>query len=125
AAPPPDQDDSGFSSSLIGVTLITGVALALMTRPGKRKRRLSALLLGFGVGLGLGVIAAPQAGSDTRDLLMSRADEGREYLRRHTENLRDSAGDLLDKGREWVVKQREQLASAVEAGKQAYPDKVG
>ena len=71
------------------------------------------------------VIAAPQAGSDTRDLLMSKADEGKEYLRRQTEGLRDSAGDLLDKGRDLVSKQKDQLTSAVEAGKQAYRDTVG
>lgn len=89
------------------------------------QNRLSYFFLGLGLGVAVGLLFAPKAGSETRDLLMSKADEGKEYLRRQTEGLRDSAGDLLDKGRDLVSKQKDQLTSAVEAGKQAYRDTVG
>ena len=86
--------------------------------------RLSYFFLGLGLGVAVGLLFAPKSGPETRDLLMSKADEGREYLRRRTEDLRDTAGDLVDKGRSVIAKQRDQLNAAVEAGKQAYRDAV-
>jgi gas vesicle protein len=87
--------------------------------------KLSYFFLGLGLGVAVGLLFAPKSGAETRDLLLSKADEGREYLRRRTEDLRDSAGDLVDKGRSVLAKQKDQLSSAVEAGKQAYREAVG
>src|SRR5579863_5630134 len=86
---------------------------------------LSYFFLGLGLGVAVGLLFAPKSGPETRDLLLTKADEGREYLRRRTEDLRDSAGDLVEKGRSVLAKQKDQLSSAVEAGKQAYREAVG
>lgn len=86
---------------------------------------LSYFFLGLGLGVAVGLLFAPKSGPETRDLLLTKADEGREYLRRRTEDLRDSAGDLVDKGRSVLAKQKDTLSSAVDAGKQAYRDAVG
>ncbi len=86
---------------------------------------LSYFFLGLGLGVAVGLLFAPKSGPETRDLLLTKADEGREYLRRRSEDLRDSAGDLVDKGRSVLAKQKDTLNSAVEAGKQAYRDAVG
>jgi gas vesicle protein len=80
--------------------------------------------LGLGIGVGIGMLFAPKSGEETRDLLMSKADEGKEYLKKQTTGLRDSAGDLIDKGREVIGRQKDNLNEAIEAGKQAYRDKV-
>jgi gas vesicle protein len=80
--------------------------------------------LGLGVGVGVGLLFAPKSGEETRDLLLSKADEGKEYLRKQASGLRDSAGDLVDKGRDAVSRQKDMLNEAIEAGKQAYRDKV-
>lgn len=88
------------------------------------QNRLSYFFLGLGLGVAVGMLFAPKTGAETRDMLASKADEGKEYLRRQTEGLRDSATDLLDKGRDLVSKQKEQLDAAVQAGKQAYRDTV-
>ena len=89
------------------------------------QNRLSYFFLGLGLGVAVGLLFAPKSGAETRDLLLTKADEGKEYLRRRSEDIRDSAGDLLDKGRDLVSKQKDQLNAAVEAGKQAYRDAVG
>jgi gas vesicle protein len=86
---------------------------------------LSYFFLGLGLGVAVGLLFAPKSGPETRDLLLTKADEGRDYLRRRTEDLRDSAGDLVDKGRSALNKQKDQLNAAVEAGKQAYREAVG
>lgn len=93
-------------------------------------------LLGLGIGVAAGILWAPRAGEETRQLLADkagegadyvrqRAGEGKEYLRQQTGNLKDQASDLIDKGRTTVARQKENLNAAVEAGKQAYRDAVG
>ena len=92
-------------------------------------------LLGLGIGVAAGILWAPRAGEETRQLiadkagegagyLKDRTDEGREYVRQRTEDLKGTAADLVEKGRTTVVRQRENLTAAVEAGKQAYRDAV-
>jgi gas vesicle protein len=86
--------------------------------------KFSYFFLGLGLGVAVGLLFAPKTGSETRDLLLSKADEGKEYLRRRTNDLRDSAADAVERGRSAVTRQKDQLSAAVEAGKQAYRDHV-
>lgn len=86
--------------------------------------KFSAFIFGFGIGLAVGVLFAPKSGQETRELLRGKADEGKEYLRRRGEELKESAGDLMERGRAAVNRQRDNLTAAVEAGKQAYRDAV-
>jgi gas vesicle protein len=92
-------------------------------------------LLGLGIGVAAGILWAPRAGEETRqiiadkagesaDYLKARAQEGTEYVRQRTDDLKQSASDLYEKGRTTVTKQRDTLNAAVEAGKQAYRDAV-
>jgi gas vesicle protein len=85
----------------------------------------SCFLLGLGVGIGIGLLFAPKSGEETRGMLKSKAEEGREFLKQRGAELRDSASDLIDKGRDAVNRQKDNLMEAVEAGKQAYRDTVG
>jgi gas vesicle protein len=85
---------------------------------------LANFFLGLGIGVGLGMLFAPKSGEETRDILLNKADEGKEYLKKQTTGLRDSATDLLDKGKDLIGRQKDTLNDAIEAGKQAYRDKV-
>ena len=76
--------------------------------------------LGLGVGVALGVLFAPKSGTETRELILDRAGEGKDYLRKRTTDLRESATDWIDKGKQAINKQKDQISSAVQAGKQAY-----
>ncbi len=80
--------------------------------------------LGLGIGVAIGFLYAPKSGEETRELIRAKADEGKDYLKRRSEDLRDSAADILDKGKTAVAKQKDQLAAAVEAGKTAYREAV-
>ena len=86
--------------------------------------KFGSFLLGLGIGVGLGMVFAPQSGEETRGMLKSRADEGADYLKRQSEGLRNTASDVVDKGRNAVNRQRDSISDAIEAGKQAYRDKV-
>ena len=88
------------------------------------KSGFSSFLLGLGVGLGIGMLFAPKAGSDTRQLLKDKAGEGSDYLKQRSTELKGSAGDLLAKGKEALGRQRDTISDAMEAGRQAYRETV-
>ena len=92
-------------------------------------------LLGLGIGVAAGILWAPRAGEETRqiiadkagegaDYLKARTDEGKEYVRQRTEDVKESASDLYERGRQTVNRHKDTVAAAVEAGKQAYTDAV-
>ena len=84
--------------------------------------RLSYFFLGLGLGVAVGVLFAPKSGAETRDYLRSKAEEGADYVKRQSDDLRESASDALEKGKQHVQRHKDNLSAAVEAGKQAYRD---
>jgi len=81
-------------------------------------------LAGLGIGAVVGVLYAPRSGEETREVLLSKAQEGRERVRQHTQKAREQAEDWMERGRDTVVQQKEQLRSAIEAGRQKYREKT-
>ncbi len=79
-------------------------------------------LAGLGLGALVGVLYAPRAGSETRDALRSRAEEGRDYVKSRARDARDQASDWVDRGRDLVNQQKDQFRAAYEAGRQAYQE---
>lgn len=77
-------------------------------------------LAGLGVGALAGVLYAPRSGSETREVLRARAEEGRDYVRNRAREAREQAEDWAGRGREVVNQQKEQFRAAYEAGRQAY-----
>ncbi len=53
--------------------------------------KFSYFFLGLGLGVAVGLLFAPKAGAETRDLLLTKADEGKEFLKRRSNELRDTA----------------------------------
>ena len=88
------------------------------------KNGLSSFLLGLGVGVAIGMLFAPKSGEETRELIKNKAGEGTDYLKQRSSELKDTASGWVDKGRDAVGKQKENLNEAMEAGKQAYRDAV-
>ncbi|MGA2434900.1 MAG: YtxH domain-containing protein [Bryobacteraceae bacterium] len=86
--------------------------------------KFSYFALGLGLGLAVGVLFAPKSGEETREFLRSKADEGKDFLRRRSEELREEAGDFVERGKQAINRQRDTLSAAVEAGKQVYRDSL-
>jgi gas vesicle protein len=84
--------------------------------------RFSYFAFGLGLGLAIGVLFAPKSGEETRGFIRSKADEGKDYLKKRGDEIRDSAGDVIERGKTVINRQKENLTAAVEAGKQAYRD---
>jgi gas vesicle protein len=79
-------------------------------------------LAGLGLGALAGVLYAPRPGSETRDVLRARAEEGRDYMRSRAREARSQASEWVDRGRDVVSQQKEQFRAAYEAGRQAYQE---
>lgn len=79
-------------------------------------------LAGIGIGTLIGVLFAPKSGDETREFLSSKAGEGTEYLKRKGREVREEADTYIAKGKEVLQRQRENVESAIEAGKQAYKE---
>lgn len=88
------------------------------------KNGLSAFLLGLGVGVGIGMLFAPKSGQETRELLRSKAGEGGDFLKQRSTEMKQSAAEWVDRGRDALNRQKDTLSDAVQAGRQAYRDAV-
>ena len=88
------------------------------------KNGLSSFLLGLGVGVGIGMLFAPKAGHETREMIKNKAEEGTDFIKQRSSEFKDTAAGWVDKGKEAVGRQKESLNDAVEAGRQAYRDAV-
>lgn len=78
-------------------------------------------LMGFGLGLIGGVLFAPKSGAETRDMIGSKANDSVDYVKRQTQELRDTAMDMVERGKDVVNRQVGRFADqAQETGREVY-----
>src|SRR5580692_6859530 len=86
--------------------------------------KLSYFFLGLGLGVAVGVLFAPKSGTETRQFIRSRANDSVDYVKRRSDDLKDTATETIDRGKETLRRHKDNLSAAVEAGKQAYRESV-
>ena len=93
-------------------------------------------LAGAGIGAVVALLLAPKSGRETRELIARTASDGRDFISNKVSEgrqiveekgrkLGDDFNSFLDKSKEAVQRQKEQLTAAFEAGKAAYRDEKG
>ena len=93
-------------------------------------------LAGAGIGAVFALLFAPKSGRETRDLLArtasdsreflsTKVNEGRQIVEERGRKLGDDFTSFVDKSKEAVQRQKEQLTAAFEAGKSAYREEKG
>ena len=91
---------------------------------------------GAGIGAILALLFAPKTGRETREIIAKTATDGKEFITTKVAEGRQYVGDtsrkvtddfsaFVDKSKEAVQRQKEQIAAAFEAGKAAYKDEKG
>ncbi len=93
-----------------------------MSEEGNGATNFGFFLAGLGMGAILALLFAPRSGKETREYIAGKAEEGRDYVKARTEDLRREAEGAVEKGKDIVTKQKELLSAALEAGKQAYQE---
>ena len=91
-----------------------------MTTNGESK--FSHLLIGLGLGAIGGLIAAILARKETRELLRERGRNSLNYLNEQAGKLRESADEIVKKGKEFIGPHCDSVNSDTEAEKQAYQE---
>ncbi len=78
------------------------------------------LVLGATIGAAAALLLAPRSGVETRKLIMAKAREGADLIANRTKSVAGKTSEYMERGKELLQQQRDQLSAAFEAGKQAY-----
>lgn len=81
-------------------------------------------LAGLGLGALVGVLYAPKSGKETRDTILQSANESRDYLTNRSQEFKGQVDQWVQKGKETIHRSKDQISSAVDAGRQAYREAV-
>jgi len=82
--------------------------------------KVTYFLVGLGVGALVGVLFAPKSGEETRDFLVQKADEGKDFAQRKARELRERADELIERSKDVATRKKDSITAAVEAGREAY-----
>jgi gas vesicle protein len=82
--------------------------------------KVTYFLIGGTIGAVIALLFAPRSGRETREIIANKALEGRDLLSSAGRNVGGAVSSYIDKGKEIVSTQKDQIAAAIEAGKQAY-----
>lgn len=93
-----------------------------MADNGNGGSKFAYFLAGLGFGALVALLFAPWSGQETRDLIGAKTDQGRDYVTAKSKEVREQAGQAVNKAKDLVAQQKEQLSAALEAGKQAYQE---
>ena len=98
--------------------------------------KLLFFMAGAGLGAVLALLFAPKSGretreliartgKDSRDFLTNKVAEGRQIVEERSRKMGDDFTSFVDRSKEAVQRQKEQLTAAFEAGKAAYREEKG
>jgi gas vesicle protein len=79
-------------------------------------------MLGAFVGAATALLLAPRSGEETRKFIAEKARESADYVATRGREATEKASTFVDRGKSVLQQQRDQLAAAIEAGKQAYQE---
>ena len=77
-------------------------------------------ILGGFIGAAVALLFAPWSGEETRKLIATRARESADLMANRTRSVAEKTSSYVDRGKEILQQQRDQLSAAIDAGKQAY-----
>ena len=97
--------------------------------------RFKYFFIGGAIGALTTLFFAPKSGKETRELVVSKAQQGKDEVKKKArkgkekinekqDELASNAKELLNKAKNISSKEKEILLEAIEAGKQAYKDEI-
>jgi gas vesicle protein len=93
-----DREDSGF-----------GVGAVILS-----------FFVGGLVGAGVALLVAPKTGEETRKIIKDFAEDTKGKVEGYIHDVKGKATAYVEKGKEFVEKEKNIISKAVEAGKEAY-----
>lgn len=77
-------------------------------------------VLGAAIGAATALLLAPRSGVETRKLILSKARDGADVVSTRAKAVAEKTTEYVDRGKEMIQQQRDQISAAIEAGKRAY-----
>ena len=68
-------------------------------------------VLGGFIGAAVALLLAPRSGEETRKLIVQKTREGADFIASRTKDVTEKTGGLIDRGKELLQQQRDQLAA--------------
>jgi gas vesicle protein len=91
-----------------------------MSHDGHAGEKALFLIVGAMMGAVAALLFAPRSGEETRNMIAARAREGADRVANQSRHIADVTNEYVEKGKEVLQHQKDQVSAAYEAGKQAY-----
>ncbi len=79
-----------------------------------------SFFIGGLVGAGVALLVAPKTGEETRKLIKDFAEDTKGKVEGYIHDVKGKATTYVEKGKEFIEKEKNIISKAVEAGKEAY-----
>jgi gas vesicle protein len=79
-----------------------------------------SFLLGGIVGAAVALLLAPESGRDTRHKIKEFAGDMKDKVRDYTDNVKGKFTSTVEKGKDFYEEKKSSITKAVEAGREAY-----
>ncbi|HEX2967249.1 MAG TPA: YtxH domain-containing protein [Syntrophorhabdaceae bacterium] len=79
-----------------------------------------SFFIGGTLGAAVALLMAPRSGKETRTMIRGLAQETKGKVDDYVTNAKEKASSYVERGKEFVEKEKNALSKSVEAGKEAY-----
>jgi gas vesicle protein len=87
---------------------------------GKTMPNMNYFLMGLGIGSAVAILLAPKSGQETRQYIADKTREANDFTRQKAREIKIRAEDAVERGKETIAQTKEQIATAIEVGRETY-----
>ena len=87
---------------------------------GKTMPNMNYFLMGLGIGSAVAILLAPKSGQETRQYIADKTSEANDFTRQKAREIKIRAEDAVERGKETIAQTKEQIATAIEVGRETY-----
>jgi gas vesicle protein len=87
---------------------------------GKTMPNMNYFLMGLGIGSAVAILLAPKSGQETRQYIADKTKEANDFTRQRAREIKIRAEDAVERGKETIAQTKEQIATAIEVGRETY-----
>jgi gas vesicle protein len=91
-----------------------------MHENGRTMPNMNYFLMGLGIGSAVAILLAPKSGQETRQYIADKTREANDFTRQKAREIKIRAEDAVERGKETIAQTKDQIASAIEVGRQTY-----
>jgi gas vesicle protein len=91
-----------------------------MSENGKTMPHMNYFLVGLGIGSAVAILLAPKSGQETRQYIAHKTREANDFTRQKAREIKIRAEDAVERGKETIAQTKEQIATAIQVGRQTY-----